>query len=88
MGKVAYSERSFYCLHCGNRGIPIQRSEGKRKKKFHRKKLYCIHCRCEVNHIECRNDAEIEEFKFNFENGVYVNEAEESMDHCRNPWIR
>lgn len=33
----------------------------------------------EVNHIECRNDKEIEEFKENFAAGAYKEELEESL---------
>jgi hypothetical protein len=80
---MAYIEHDFYCLQCGNRGIPIRRSEGKKKEKFHRKKLYCIHCHEEVNHIECKTPDEIEEFKLNFANGVYKDEAEKSISHVR-----
>ena len=38
----------------------------------------------EVNHIECKDLEEVEAFKLNFKNGVYINEAEESVSHVRN----
>jgi hypothetical protein len=34
----------------------------------------------EVNHIECRNDSEVYEFKQNFAEGVYKEEAEQSVN--------
>lgn len=74
----------FYCINCGNKGIPLFRQTGHKHKKMHRKKLYCIYCKEEINHIECKSLEEIEEFKKNFENGVYQNEAEESLASLRN----
>ena len=73
----------FFCLKCGNKGIPIGRRQGFQHGKYHRKKLYCIHCREEVNHMECRTQAEIDEFKAAFERGEFVNEAEESIFYVR-----
>lgn len=81
---MSYAEHSFYCIKCGNKGIPLMRKQGFQHGKMHRKKLYCLHCKEEVNHIECKNLEEVEIFKTNFKNGVYVNEAEESISHVRN----
>ena len=36
--------------------LESKRKDCKRKEKFHRKKLYCLNCRCEVNHIELKSD--------------------------------
>lgn len=84
---MSYETHDFYCLKCGNKGIPIMRSRGMRKEKFHRKKLYCIHCKEEVNHIECRTLDEKEKFKRNFEKGVYEDEAQESVFTLRSAWV-
>lgn len=65
---------SFYCIECGSKGLDIPRKTGLQKEKFHKKKLFCFNCNKEVNHIECRNDSEVFEFKNNFEEGVYINE--------------
>lgn len=73
----------FYCLKCGRKGIPVHRRAGHQRGKYHRKKLYCIFCQEEINHIECRTQAEIDEFKAAFERGEFVNEAEESISHVR-----
>ena len=73
----------FYCLKCGNKGIPLMRVRTRDREKFHRKKLYCIYCREEVNHMECRNQAEIDEFKDAFERGEFIDEAEESISYLR-----
>lgn len=72
---------SFYCMNCGNRGIDLMRSQGFQHGRMHRKKLYCPFCKQEVNHIECKTLEDVEEFKINFENGVYKNEAEESLSY-------
>jgi hypothetical protein len=37
----------------------------------------------EVNHVECKTYADVEEFKENFEKGVYRDEAEESISYVR-----
>lgn len=82
MGKN-YAEHSFYCIKCGNKGIPLARKQGFQHERFHRKKMYCPFCKEEVNHIECKTLEEIEEFQENFENGVYKDEAEESVSFVR-----
>ena len=75
----SYAEHSFYCVACGSRGIPIQRNQGFQHQGMHRKKLYCVICKQEVNHVECKTLDEVEEFRYNFENGVYMDEAKESL---------
>lgn len=78
-----YQTHRFFCLHCGQEGVPLARKQGHKHGKFHRKKLYCYHCKMDVNHIECKSDEETYEFKINFENGEYVDEAEESLANVR-----
>ena len=79
MARRDYAEHSFYCINCGQRGIPLSRPQGFKHEKMHRKKLYCVHCKCEVNHVECKTFDEVEEFRENFANGVYKDEAKESL---------
>jgi hypothetical protein len=83
-----YSEHSFFCMACGNKGIPLARQQSHQHSRHHRKKLYCIYCQCEVNHIECKTYDDVEDFKINFKNGVYKNEAEDSISFMRNSGIR
>lgn len=71
---MKYEQHDFYCSACGRLGIPIPRKKGHQHGKLHKKKLFCLYCQKEVNHIECRNMAEVEEFKIKFENGEYKNE--------------
>ena len=70
-----YTEHSFYCINCGRRGIPVQRRDSHNHSKHHRKKLWCIYCGREFNHIECRTDEEVREFREQFEAGVFKEEA-------------
>ena len=44
----------FYCTRCGRKGIPLPRKSGSEREAGHLKKLYCIHCREEINHAECK----------------------------------
>lgn len=78
-----YAEHSFYCVRCGNKGIPIMRKQGHQHGKMHLKKLYCLYCKAEINHVECKNLEDVENFKKNFEDGVYLDEAEKSLSHGR-----
>ena len=80
MGR-AYDEHSFFCIKCGNKGIPLSRKQGHQHERFHKKKLWCVHCREEVNHIECKTFDEVETFKENFKKGVYKNEFND-FDGC------
>lgn len=80
---ASYSSSRFFCLNCGKEGIPLLRKRGQERKSFHRKKIYCYHCQNTINHIECRSDEDVKKFKEDFEKGVYVNEAKESLDFVR-----
>ena len=70
-------------MNCGQKGFDLPRKKSHQHEKFHRKVLYCPWCKEEVNHIECRTPEEIEEFKKNFEEGVYKDEAKTSLDFVR-----
>ena len=83
-GRQKMNFNDFYCLLCGKKSFTLPRKDCKRKEKFHRKKLYCLNCRCEVNHIELKSDAEVYEFKQAFEDGLYKEEALESREVCNN----
>lgn len=80
MRKGQRSEHSFYCLNCGKAGIPLARRDSFKRERMHRKKLYCPWCKMTVNHIECRSEEDIYNFKQDFENGVYKAELQESLD--------
>ena len=46
------NDHDFYCTRCGKKGIPVCR-EGNMRKAGHLKILYCLNCKCEINHAEC-----------------------------------
>lgn len=71
----------FYCINCGNKGIPLARAGNKKKGYGHRKNMYCVKCKHTVNHIECRNQDEVAQFLMDFQNGVYVEEAKEELKY-------
>ena len=63
-----YESHDFYCINCGNKGLPVFRNNGRLHSSFHRKKLWCCHCKTECNHIEIRNQEEKEQFMEAFNN--------------------
>lgn len=42
----------FYCTQCGNEGVPIFRKGNQRRELGHLKKIYCLKCGKECNHVE------------------------------------
>ena len=48
------NDSSFYCVYCGNRGIPIMRRRGAEREAGHLKKIFCLTCQQECNHVECK----------------------------------
>lgn len=89
MGRgVTMETHDFYCINCGNRGISLMRKRGHQHSRMHRKRLYCPTCQLEINHIECKDENDVFEFKTNFENGVYTDEAAESVLASRSAGVR
>ena len=50
MGKIIVHD--FYCTKCGSKGINVPRIKGKLREPGHLKKLFCLKCQEEVNHVE------------------------------------
>ena len=73
------SEHNFYCIKCGKPGIPLARPQSHKRERFHRKKLYCPWCKTMVNHIECKTQDEVYEFKMDFEEGKFEEELKECL---------
>lgn len=59
----------FYCTKCGKKGIKIIRQEGRNRKAGHLKKIYCLNCKEEVNHVEVKpfSQYDYKDFLFEFE---------------------
>ena len=72
----------FYCLQCGERALSCVRPQAHRREKFHRKKLYCPHCKVMTNTVEVKNDEEAYEFKEAFNAGEFQEEARLSLERC------
>jgi ribosomal protein S27AE len=82
-GINAFDFSSFYCPKCGDKIMDLPRQKSKAKEKFHRKKLYCPHCKAVFNSVECKNDFEVYEFTEDFLNGVYENDCQEYVEVIR-----
>ena len=64
----------FHCTLCGAKGMPIPRKQAKQKGSCHLKKLYCLNCKCETNHVEVREfDYDLDDLMEDIANGVYAN---------------
>ena len=79
---MSYEQSDFYCINCGQKGIPCLRPQARRRERCHRKKLYCPHCGYTINHIECRTDEDVYDFKEAFDNGEFQEEARISIKEC------
>ena len=54
MGTKLITDNEFYCTICGNKGINVVRIRGREREAGHLKKLFCLTCQRETNHVECR----------------------------------
>lgn len=48
----------FYCTRCCSKGIPIARKKGQQREPGHLKRLFCLKCGKEVNHVEIKATGE------------------------------
>ena len=56
---------NFYCTKCGKKGMSLPRKIGKNREAGHLKKIYCINCKKDWNHVEVRDmtsDYNLEDF--------------------------
>ena len=67
----------FYCTKCGKKGIMIPRKMGQGREAGHLKRLYCLTCNEEVNHVEVRpyGAYNLEDFLLEFENNNFDKEG-------------
>mgnify|MGYP004637869535 CR=1 FL=1 len=82
-----YIFHDFYCINCGNKSYTLPRKTSKLKEQFHRKVLFCPCCKKDINHVECRNEEEVKEFKEAYDNGEYIAEAEAPVVARRDTWL-
>lgn len=76
MGKIIIDD--FFCTQCGSRGIPIPRRKGAERESGHLKRLFCLKCGCEINHVECRSGSKYtyDDFKLEFDYGNFDKEGQ------------
>lgn len=48
------TDNEFYCVSCGEKGLPVVRKYGAERENGHLKKLYCLKCKKETNHVEVK----------------------------------
>lgn len=79
-------ESKFYCTKCGKEGIPIARKKGQERKSGHLKKLYCLFCGEEVNHVEIKmyGDYTYEDFLEEFQSGRFKDGNRENVQDLLN----
>lgn len=72
----------FYCTQCGNKNIPVWRKEGEMRESGHLKKLYCINCLKETNHVEVRElgKYKYKDFLIEFNGGNFNEEGKRIVD--------
>jgi hypothetical protein len=75
--KKTVEQSKFYCTCCGNETLPIFRKSNKKRETGHLKKLYCIHCKREVNSVEVNDwsNYNYEDFRVEFEGGNFSEEG-------------
>ena len=66
-----FENHQFYCTKCGNRGLNVWRNQASQRGRGHLKKLYCFHCKEEVNHYECYSQQDVDKFNRKFKNGDF-----------------
>ncbi len=74
MAKEYFTVSDFYCVRCGNKGIPVARKMSRQREEGHLKNMYCMHCKENLNHIEIRPfdyDYTVEDLKEDIINGEY-----------------
>lgn len=57
-------DHDFYCTCCGRKGIPVSRDKRRIREKGHLKKLFCMYCNKEVNHVEVLEGSRYDKQKF------------------------
>ena len=67
------TDNEFYCVKCGRKGLPVIRQRGKEREAGHLKKLFCLNCKIETNHVECQPNTKYTkaDFQVEFEYGNF-----------------
>ena len=73
----------FYCTKCGKKGIPIWRKSGREREAGHLKKIWCLHCNKQTNHVECKpfTKYSYEDFLLEFECNNFTEDGQRKMKY-------
>ena len=83
MGKKNIVMSEFYCTQCGNKGLPVWRKSGQEREAGHLKKLYCLKCKQETNHVECKEYThyQFEDFKTEYEYDNFTKDGQRKQKY-------
>ena len=83
MGRNNIIMSQFYCTQCGNEGTPVWRRKGAEREAGHLKKLFCLTCQKEQNHVECKPFTKYtyEDFITEFEYGNFTPEGQRKQTY-------
>ena len=72
-----YTISKMFCTKCGREGIAVPRKIGKYREAGHLKKLYCLNCGVQTNHVEIKSFTKYsyEDFKTEYEYGNFTEEG-------------
>ena len=72
-----YNFSDFYCTQCSCKSVPIVRKAGQQREPGHLKKLYCLHCQKETNHVEIRYPSKytLDDFWIEFTHNNFTKEG-------------
>lgn len=78
---VATTLSDMYCTKCGQKGMPITRIKGQYRESGHLKRLFCLNCQEENNHVEVRPFAayKYEDFLLEFNNNNFDEEGNRKL---------
>ena len=79
-----FTMSKMYCTKCGREGVPIARIIGKYREPGHLKKLYCIYCKGEYNHVEIRpmySDYNYEDFLLEMKYNNFNSKGERNIPY-------
>ena len=73
----------FYCVLCGRKGIPVWRRKGAERESGHLKKLWCLGCKTETNHVEIKPSTKYgyEQFKEEYEYENFTDDGDRIMPY-------
>ena len=76
-------DEEFYCTQCGNKGIPIPRMKRSKREPGHLKKLFCLTCKEEINHVECIPNSKYtkEDFFIEFKNKNFTKDGQRKLKY-------